>query len=108
MGVTRERVRQLLALYKIPHKNMPWSETDRGIEMAQQKLLKEHKKIEAREYLQQQLQDRNQMICTIYKKGRTTQRELGRMFNLEQAYINIILRKNNLLYRDRKRWRRIK
>ena len=105
LGLSRQRVQYIFKVNKIPYKKMPWSETDRGIDMLQKKLSKEHKKTEAFKELQQELQDRNQMICTIYKKGRTTQRELGRMFDLKQAYINIILRNNGLLYRDRNKWR---
>jgi hypothetical protein len=109
MGITRERARQLLKLYRIPYKKMPWKETDRGIVLTKQKRLKTREKIKAqRQKLAQQKkqkQIRDSLICGLYRKSLYTQRELGRKFNLEQAYINIILRNNGLLYRDRNKWR---
>jgi len=109
MGITRERARQLLKLYRIPYKKMPWKETDRGIVLTKQKRLKTREKIKAQRQKQiqqkRQKQIRDDLICCMYKKDIYTQRELGYIFDLKQAYINYILRNNGLLYRDRNKWR---
>jgi hypothetical protein len=109
MGLTRERARQLLKLYKIPYKKMPWAETDRGIILTKEKILKTREKIKAQRQKQiqqkRQKQRRDKLICDLYRKNLYTQRELGSIFSLKQAYIIIILRNNGLLYRDRNKWR---
>jgi len=104
MGLTRERVRQILIFFKIPNKKMPWSETNRGIKIIKLSDLKKRKKIEKLNLKIKKRQNRDKKICSIYKKGKYTQKELGQVFNLEQAYINIILGRNGLLYRNRKKW----